>query len=79
LEDLLKPRESRPTEFYRGYDVYDPEKVGFIHNLEENPQTGVKLFQYDTSLPGNSNAGHLYGTDLSDAEKRALIEYLKTE
>jgi Cytochrome c len=79
LEDLLKPRESRPTEFYRGYDVYDPEKVGFIHNLEENPQTGVKLFQYDTSLPGNSNGGHLYGTDLSDAEKRALIEYLKTE
>jgi hypothetical protein len=40
---------------------------------------GVKLFKYDTSLPGNSNAGHLYGTNLSDADKRALIEYLKTK
>jgi hypothetical protein len=76
---LAKAPENRPTEFYRGYDVYDPEKVGFVHNLEENPQTGRKLFRYDTSLPGNSNAGHLYGVDLSDDDKRALIEYLKTK
>lgn len=79
LEDLLKPPESRPAVFYRGYDVYDPEKVGFVHDLEENPQTGIKLFRYDTSLPGNSNAGHLYGTGLPDADKEALIEYLKTK
>jgi len=27
---------------------------------------------------GDSNAGHNYGTDLTDAEKRDLIEYLKS-
>ena len=31
----------------------------------------------DTSSPGNSNGGHDYGTDLSSAHKRDLIEYLK--
>ena len=33
---------------------------------------------FDTSLPGNSNAGHLWGTTLDAERKRALIEYLKT-
>ena len=32
----------------------------------------------DVNRPGQSNAGHDYGTDLSDAQKRDLIEYLKT-
>ena len=32
----------------------------------------------DTTGPGNSNAGHDYGTGLSSAEKGELIEYLKT-
>jgi len=32
----------------------------------------------DVSRPGNSNVGHLYGTTLLLAEKRALVEYLKT-
>ena len=32
----------------------------------------------DTRLPGNSNAGHEFGTDLSNADRAALIEYLKT-
>ena len=33
---------------------------------------------FDTSVPGNSNAGHEYGTDLSPDDKRALLEFLKT-
>jgi hypothetical protein len=28
--------------------------------------------------PGNGNQGHLWGTDLAEPDKRALIEYLKT-
>jgi hypothetical protein len=32
----------------------------------------------DTAGPGNSNGGHDYGTDLSNPQKRELIEYLKT-
>ena len=34
--------------------------------------------RYDTRVPGNSNSGHVYGTTLSDDDKRAIVEYLKT-
>ena len=33
--------------------------------------------KFDTSLPGNGNAGHLFGTNLPDTSKAALLEYLK--
>ena len=36
------------------------------------------LFLYDTAVRGNSNKGHRYGTVLSDADKDALLEFLKT-
>jgi hypothetical protein len=75
LTDLLEKPENRPTVFYRGYDVYDQENVGFVSNRPEAEKVG---FRYDTSLPGNGNQGHLYGTDLTSQEKQALIEYLKT-
>ena len=38
-------------------------------------------FRYDTRVAGNSNQGHegsAYGTTLPEADKRALVEYLKT-
>ncbi len=39
---------------------------------------GRQFFSYDTTIPGNSNAGHVYGTALPDEDKRAIVEYLKT-
>jgi hypothetical protein len=33
---------------------------------------------YDTTLPGRANTGHTYGDDLTDEERMAIIEYLKT-
>jgi hypothetical protein len=33
---------------------------------------------YDTAERGNGNRGHHYGTELTDQEKRDLVEYLKT-
>ena len=33
---------------------------------------------YDTSKPGRSNGGHTFGDKLTDAERMAVIEYLKT-
>ncbi|MEH1924984.1 cytochrome c [Nostoc sp.] len=75
LQDLLEKPENRPQSFYRGFDVYDQKKVGFISEGEEAERVG---FKYDISVPGNSNQGHLYGTDLPAKEKQALIEYLKT-
>jgi hypothetical protein len=76
LHYLLEVPENRPQKFYRGYDVYDRENVGFVSDVTE--EKGLKFFEFDTSIPGNSNEGHLYGTDLSPAEKDALVEYMKT-
>jgi hypothetical protein len=39
----------------------------------------ARLFVFDTSLPGNGNAGHRWGTDLPDEQKRELLEFLKTQ
>ncbi|MFA5921021.1 MAG: c-type cytochrome [Methylococcaceae bacterium] len=75
LRDLLKRPEERPSVFYRGYDVLNPVDVGFVSQGEAVEKVG---FRYDIKVPGNSNAGHLYGTDLADEQKQALIEYLKT-
>ena len=82
LRDLLEPKAKRPQTFYRGYDVYDQKKVGFASDVKE--EKGRSYFLYDTdekAQPGNSNKGHegkRYGTELSPAEKDALVEHLKT-
>jgi len=75
LTDMLTPPELRPKTFYRGSDIYDPVKVGFLSNGVQAQRNG---FLYDTSLPGNSNQGHPFGTAMPDEDKQALIEYLKT-
>jgi len=72
---MFLPPEQRSKVFYRGYDVYDQANMGFVSS---GPQAEQEGFRYDTSIVGNSNQGHTYGTDLSDADKQALIEYLKT-
>ena len=79
LRDLLNPSSQRPKAFYRGYDVFDWDKVGFVSNVAE--EKGKPFFKYDTEDEGNSNWGHEgkdYGTELSDAEKDAIVEYMKT-
>jgi hypothetical protein len=74
LRALLFPEE-RPTEFYRAYDVYDWENVGFVSSGADAAREGVR---FDTRLKGNSNAGHLYGRQLTREQREELIEYLKT-
>ena len=75
LQDLLEPPENRVKLFYRGYDLYDPVRVGFVFDGPIAERIGTR---YDTARPGNANGGHLYGTALTAAEKRALLEFLKT-
>lgn len=79
LRDLLEPAARRPAVFWRGNDVFDPLKVGFVSDLPE--AAGRKFFRFDTAVAGNGNAGHegrAYGTELSAADKAALVEFLKT-
>jgi hypothetical protein len=75
LADLLEPVEARPKKFWRGYDLIDTARVGFVSSGPEAERAGTPL---DVTLEGNSNGGHTYGTDLSAEEKRALLEYMKT-
>jgi hypothetical protein len=76
LRDLLEAPENRPKEFYRGYDVFDQQRVGFVSNVPE--AEGRQFFRYDTTIPGNGNGGHVYGTTMPEADKLAILEYLKT-
>ena len=75
LRDLLNTPDRRPAVFYRGNDEFDRDNLGFVSTVPES--NGKAYFKFDTSLPGNSNSGHLYGTDLSPDEKDALVEYMK--
>lgn len=75
LRDLLRRPEERPKVFYRGYDIFDPANVGFVSRGAEAERVGTR---YDTAEPGNSNQGHLFGTNLSARAKDALLEYLKS-
>lgn len=85
LHHLLKSSE-RPKVFTRSYRTgqqdYDAGRVGWTYT-ELFTTTGYTSPRearqvYDTSRPGRSNSGHTFGDDLSDAERAALIEYLKT-
>ena len=76
LRDLLEPASERPQVWWRGSDELDLERVGYVSD-----PAAPHAFRYDTTVPGNGNEGHegrAYGTDLSDAEKDALVEYMKT-
>ena len=72
LEELLKPTPERAKSFVVGNGDFDPVAIGFEPDSEGNG------FIFDTSVPGNSNAGHEYGTKLSATDKAALLEYLKS-
>jgi hypothetical protein len=77
LDDLLKPVDQRPKKFFAGNDVYDQQRVGFATDSPGNSTR--KFIEFDTSEKGNSNVGHVYGATLSDQDRRALLEYLKTQ
>ena len=80
LRDLLNPVAQRPKKFCRGNDVYDWKNVGFASETSADSGKGVcgAFYTYDTSAVGNSNSGHVYGTDMSGPDREALIEFLKT-
>jgi hypothetical protein len=90
--DLLTPEAARPVAFAVGLDIYDQDRMGYATPRltpagQSFADAGGKPYRgnapvLDTRLRGNSAAGHSgprYGTDLSDADKHALIEYLKTK
>jgi len=76
LETLLNSRQ-RPR--YWSRDFYNPEydydKLGWKYSVHDSAQGKTA---YNTTLPGYGNYGHTYGDKLSNRERKAIIEYLKT-
>lgn len=81
LYELLSPKD-RPDTFWTASKEFDPVKVGHDYSKLEGG------YLYDVSKPGNSNKGHEFkdgplgngviGPALSDEDRWAVIEYLKS-
>ncbi len=74
----------RPGIWRRTEDGYDQEKVGLeVATFDEVPAEAAKIGRerrkyFDTSKNGKSAAGHTFPDALEEAEKHAVLEYLKT-
>jgi hypothetical protein len=75
LWELLTPPKDRKTTFKVGSLTFDQKNVGFA--IDESPFDKGDFTVDAQNVNGNGNAGHAYGTDLSEADRWALIEYLK--
>ena len=75
--DALLNSKSRPKYWTRDFDkpVYDYELIGWKYREETRPSGSAT---YNTELPGYGNYGHYFGDALSEADRKAVIEYLKT-
>jgi len=76
LAELLKPAHDRVYTFAIG-PIYDKNNVGLARRQGQFSSTLHTTGCNDVSS-GNSHCGHEYGTTLSEPDKRALLEYLKT-
>jgi hypothetical protein len=76
LEAVLNSK-LRPKYWSRDFDnpEYDYENPGWKYTMQDSAG-GKKV--YNTTLPGYGNYGHYFGDALTDKERKAIIEYLKT-
>ena len=67
LGQLVCPA-TRPKRFLRGNLNYDENLVGFEWTTRPaarySPNESMLVKEYDTTVPGKSNGGHMYGADL---------------
>jgi mono/diheme cytochrome c family protein len=75
--------DQRPAVWTRTEDGYDTQRVGLeVTELAEIPADAdtpaERRYYFDTRIPGKSAAGHEFPEELSEEEKVAVIEYLKT-
>lgn len=73
----------RPIVWKRTEDGYDNERIGLeIEEFEAVPRSVThpahRRRYFDSSIPGKSPAGHLYPDRLTEDEKVAVLEYLKS-
>jgi hypothetical protein len=79
--------KARPKVYTRSFvtekEDYDPANLGWKFTEPAGPPDpkapAVEARKvYDTSLRGRSNGGHTFGDKLTEDERAAVIEYLKT-
>ncbi len=77
LETLLNSK-LRPRYWQRDFKKpeYDYESVGWKYCVKEIPENKKNI--YNTDKPGYGNYGHYFGDVLTEEERKAVIEYLKT-
>ncbi len=81
LWHMLFP-DQRPDVWLRSEDGYDEERVGLeVEELDAVPP-GLSAREtrryFDTQVPSHSPSGHRFPEVLDEAERRAVLEYLKT-
>jgi mono/diheme cytochrome c family protein len=76
LEGVLNSKD-RPRYWSRDYNSlhYDYNRVGWKYSKRAGPGDHAV---YNTDLPGYGNYGHDFGDRLTEKERKAVIEYLKT-
>ncbi len=81
LWHLLRPAE-RPVVWKRSLTGYDRERVGLViesfKSLPEPLSPAERRTHFDTTRPGKARTGHDFADLLSEDEKTAVLEYLKT-
>jgi hypothetical protein len=74
LWELLTPPNQRKSSFMVGSRLFDPKNVGYATD-----QSPFKNGNFVTDpANANGNGGHTAGTNLSEDDRRAIVEYLKT-
>lgn len=81
LRDLLEPAAQRPKSFHRGYDVYDPVRVGWVSNVAIEPtasaQTsphlaGRRYFLFETQPVSGEKTGAFAKVTAIDPKSRVV-------
>ena len=76
LWELMKPAKDRKSSFMVGSRIFDPKNVGYA--TDESPFKTGAFVADPANANGNGNGGHEFGAGLTDDERWAIIEYMKT-
>ncbi|MBC7829622.1 MAG: c-type cytochrome [Chitinophagaceae bacterium] len=74
--DALLNSALRPAHWSRNFEnpELDYEKIGWKYKKHPRAEIGI----FNTNIPGYGNYGHYFSDSLTNEEREALLEYLKT-
>ena len=72
LNSKVRPKKWKRS---KNSEKYDWKKLGWKYKTKK---TGKGRLTYNTTLPGYGNQGHIFGDKLTEEERWAVVEYLKT-